>query len=150
MKRKEFLGLSGLALLGTVCSGGAERSAGVTEEPKEVVMEEEKTKGKEHSVEVFIEERTKEFKYSEDCLCVRCGDMIKWRLLNKYHYGIVIKATVSPLDWSYKTTGPGMEIIARVKEDAVPGIYLYGFGAFSGKELLFDDPELIVRPPKGG
>ncbi|OGD16602.1 MAG: hypothetical protein A2V76_03975 [Candidatus Aminicenantes bacterium RBG_16_63_14] len=107
---------------------------------KEVIMEE-------HLVTVRIED--KEFKYSknQECFCVKGGDTIKWKLRNRFPYGIVIKALVSPLDWSYKITGAGAEITAKVLKNAAPGIYAYGIGAFDGTELLFDDPEIIVRPP---
>lgn len=106
---------------------------------KEVIMVE-------HKVNVSIGP-DKMFKYGKECLCVRGGDTITWKLKNRFPYGIVIKALVSPLDWSYKITGAGNEITAKVLKNAAPGLYAYGFGTFDGKELLFDDPEIIVRPP---
>ena len=55
---------------------------------------------------------------------------------------------VSPLDWSYRMTAAGKEIIATVRKNAAPGLYPYGVGVFDGEELLFDDPDIIVRPPR--
>ena len=106
---------------------------------KEVIMVE-------HKVNVSIGP-DKKFKYGKECLCVAGGDTIKWKLKNKFPYCIVIKALVSPLDWSYKITGAGTEITAKVLKSAAPGLYAYGIGTFDGTELLFDDPEIIVRPP---
>jgi plastocyanin len=100
----------------------------------------------EHKVNVRIGP-DKKFKYGKECLCVTGGDTITWKLKNRFPYGIVIKAFVSPLNWSYKITGAGNEITAKVLKNAVPGLYAYGLGTFDGKELLFDDPEIIVRPP---
>ena len=93
-----------------------------------------------------------EFVYPKamECLCVRAGDTIKWTLRNKFPWGIVIKAPDSPLNWSYKIAPDGKVIVATVLKNAVPGIYRYGIGAFDGKTLLFDDPEIIIRPPKEG
>jgi len=103
----------------------------------------------EHLVTVRIED--KKFKYSKnkECLCVNGGDTIMWKLRNKFPYGIVIKALVSPLNWSYKVTGAGMEITATVRRNAAPGLYAYAIGTFDGQDLLFDDPEIIVRRPDG-
>jgi hypothetical protein len=39
------------------------------------------------------------------------------------------------------------EITAEVRKNAAPGLYPYGVGAFNGEELLFDDPEIIIRRP---
>jgi plastocyanin len=107
---------------------------------KEIIMEE-------HLVNVRIE--GKKFLYSKDkeCLCVHGGDTITWKLRNKFPYGIIIKALVSPLDWSYKVTGAGMEITATVRRNAAPGLYAYAIGTFDGAELLVDDPDIIVRRP---
>jgi hypothetical protein len=46
-------------------------------------------------------------------------------------------------------TAAGKEIIATVRKNAAPGLYPYGVGAFDGEELLFDDPDIIVRRPDG-
>lgn len=100
----------------------------------------------EHKVNISIKE--KKFKYNKECLCVKRGDAITWKLNPKFPYGIVIKALASPLDWSHKMTGKGELIKAKVSKHAAPGIYRYAVGAFDGTELLFDDPEIIVRPPK--
>ena len=108
---------------------------------KEVIMVE-------HKVNVSIGP-DKKFKYGKECLYVAGGDTIKWKLKNRFPYGIVIKALVSPLDWSYRMTAAGKEIIATVRKNAAPGLYPYGVGVFNGEELLFDDPEIIVRPPGG-
>jgi hypothetical protein len=102
----------------------------------------------EHKVNVSIGPE-KKFKYGKECLCVVGGDTITWKLKNRFPYGIVIKALVSPLDWSFKMTAAGEVITAKVHKNAAPGLYLYGVGAFDGTELLFDDPEIIVRPPEG-
>lgn len=97
---------------------------------------------------VWIEIRPdKKFKYDVECLCVFPGDKIKWHLKNPYPFGIMVKALVSPLDCSYKVTGAGRVITARVRDDAEPGYYLYGVGAWDRQSLLFDDPEIIVRRP---
>jgi len=45
-------------------------------------------------------------------------------------------------------TAAGKEIIATVRKNAAPGLYPYGVGVFDGEELLFDDPDIIVRPPR--
>jgi plastocyanin len=110
---------------------------------KEVIMVEHAIT--EHKVNISIKE--KKFKYNKECLCVERGDTITWKLNPKFPYGIVIKALVSPLDWSYKMTGKGEVITAKVSKHAAPGLYPYGVGAFDGEELLFDDPEIIVRRP---
>jgi hypothetical protein len=102
----------------------------------------------EHKVNISIKE--KKFKYNKECLCVQRGDTIIWKLTPKFPYGIVIKALVSPLDWSHKITGKGEVIIAKVSRQAAPGLYPYAVGAFDGTELLFDDPDIIVRPPGRG
>lgn len=106
---------------------------------KEVIMVE-------HKVNVSIGP-DKKFKYGKECLCVTGGDTITWKLKNRFPYGIVIKAFVSPLNWSYRMTAAGKEIIAEVRKNAVPGLYPYGVSVFDGENLLFDDPEIIVRPP---
>jgi hypothetical protein len=102
----------------------------------------------EHVVTVHIEDGKFLYTKNVECLCVWGGDTIKWKLRNKFPWGIVIKAPVSPLNWSYKMTGSGLEITATVLKGAQPGIYRYGIGAFDGKGLLFDDPDIIVRRPK--
>jgi plastocyanin len=100
----------------------------------------------EHKVYVRVKERKLE--YNRECLCVFPGDTIKWKLSKKCPFGIVIKALASPLDWCHKTSVTGEEITAKVLKDAAPGLYPYAFGAFIGTELLIDDPEIIVRPPR--
>ena len=100
-----------------------------------------------HVVTVTIDKGKFFYTKNAECLCVRWGETIKWRLRHKFPWGIVIKAPVSPLDWSYKIADGGVDIMATVLKGAQPGIYRYGVGAFDGKSLLFDDPEIIIRPP---
>ena len=100
-----------------------------------------------HLVMVKIKEKKFNYSKNKECLCVYGGDTIRWKLQNKFPYGIVIKTLVSPLDWSYKVTGAGKEITATVLKNAAPGLYPYAISTFDGTEMLLDDPEIIVRPP---
>jgi hypothetical protein len=103
----------------------------------------------EHTVGFWVEGKNLKHGKNADCLCVRPGDRITWKLRNKLSYFVMIKAYVSPLDISYDTKPQGGEIKAKVLENAVPGIYAYAVGAFDGEELLIDDPDIIIRPPDG-
>ncbi|MGB8957494.1 MAG: hypothetical protein WCC00_00635 [Candidatus Aminicenantales bacterium] len=104
----------------------------------------------EHVVSVRIDDG--EFKYAKhmECFCVYPGDTIKWVLRNKFPYFVIIKTLVSPFDLSCKITGAGEEIKAKVPRGAAPGIYAYAIGTHDGEKLLIDDPEIIIKPPKGG
>ena len=96
---------------------------------------------------VQIEVKGRRFHYDIPCLCVKPGDRIEWKLKNRCPYGLVVKSPVSPLDWSFKTTGSGKKIAARVNRMAMPGFYPYAVGVYDGTRLLFDDPDIIVRRP---
>lgn len=100
---------------------------------------------REHKVKVKIGGSV--FGYNRPVIRVKPGDKIEWTLKNDYPWGIVIKAPVSPLEWTFKMTGKGRKITARVGRLAAPGHYPYAVGAFDGKRMLFDDPEIIVRRP---
>jgi hypothetical protein len=100
-----------------------------------------------HKIEIAVEK--KKFKYNDPCICVERGDTIEWKLKNDFPYGIIIKAPVTPLDWCFKMTASGKKIVAVVRDDAPFGHYAYGVSAFDGAALLFDDPDIIVRPPGG-
>ena len=104
-----------------------------------------------HPVKIWIE--AEQFKYSKnaECLCVKGGETIEWKFRSlALPFGIVIKAPVSPVNWSYKMTEKGGAITATVLKNAAPGIYRYGVVAWNGSGLIFDDPEIIIKPPKGG
>jgi len=102
-----------------------------------------------HVIGVRIEK--KKFLFgAKECLCVQRGDTIKWTLRRKLPFSVVVKALVSPLNWSCKAVAGGQEIIATVKRDAAPGLYTYAFSAFDGEDLLIEDPEIIIRPPREG
>ena len=103
----------------------------------------------EHVVKVQIKDRKFIYTGHMECLCVYPGDTIKWVLRNKLPYFVIIKALVSPLDISCKITGAGEEIKAKVYKGAAPGIYAYAIGTHDEKGLLIDDPEIIIKPPKG-
>lgn len=117
-------------------------------------MTEEKRKPRTYRVDVCYER--KKFKYGEHdekkSLHVLPGDTIKWTLKDKEAspFSIVIKALVSPLDWSSKSAAGGDEIVGIVQPGADPGLYPYAFSAFIKDQLLVDDPEIIIPPPKGG
>ena len=102
----------------------------------------------EHAVTFSIKDGKFVYPQKMECLCVLGGDTIKWALRNRSPWGIVIKAPDSPLNWSFKIALDGTAIIATVRRNAVPGIYRYGIGAFDGRTLLFDDPDIIVKRPK--
>lgn len=101
----------------------------------------------EHAVGIRIEGKKIKYSKNAECLCVYPGDTITWKLRQKFPYGIMIKALISPLDIKYQIKPQGGEIKAKVLKNAAPGIYSYAVGAFDGAELLIDDPDIIVRPP---
>lgn len=109
-------------------------------------------KVKTYVVEVRYERR--KFRYGENdekkSLHVLPGDTIKWRFkTDEAPFSVVIKALVSPLDWSSMTSADKAEIVGVVQPGAYPGLYPYAFSAFIGDQLLVDDPEIIIPPPKG-
>jgi len=114
---------------------------------KKAIMEEPVI---EHHITVRIEGKTLKFGKDKECLCVRRGDRIIWKLRNKAPFSVVVKSLVSPVTGCSKAARPGQAITAEVKMDAVPGLYAYAFSAFDGEEMLIEDPEIIIRPPKGG
>lgn len=83
------------------------------------------------------------------CIRVKRNDKIEWELKHSFAWGIVVKAPITPLDWSFKRVGKGQKIRATVRRTAGPGCYPYAVIVFNGKELLIDDPDIIVRPPDG-
>lgn len=103
----------------------------------------------EHVVGIRIEGKKLKLGKNAECLCVRPGDQITWKLRNKLPYFVMVKALVSPLDIGYEIKPQGGEIKARVLANAVPGLYAYAVGAFDGEEILIEDPDIIVRPPDG-
>lgn len=100
-------------------------------------------------VRIRITGRTFDY-FGRETIEVKRGDKIEWTLTNEFPWGIVIKAPVSPFDWTVRMTGAKKTITARVNASAAPGHYPYAVGAWNGKTLLFDDPEIILRPPTGG
>jgi hypothetical protein len=85
---------------------------------------------------------------------VKWRDSITWLLHKKYAFGIMVKSPFTPLEKHLylsplKPRTPN-KIKARVLNYAPPGHYPYGVGAFDGRKLLVEDPEIIVRPPGGG
>ena len=104
----------------------------------------------EHVVKVQIKDG--EFIYTGhmECLCVYPGDTIKWVLRNKLPYFVIIKALVSPLDISCKITGAGEETQSQGAIRApLRGSTHTRSAPTTGRTLLIDDPEIIIRPPKG-
>lgn len=85
---------------------------------------------------------------------VKAGDSIVWAINKYYPFGIVVKSPFTPLEKHFYLSGlkpsAPKPIKARVLTGAPPGHYPYGVGAFNGKKLLIEDPEIIVRPPAGG
>ncbi len=98
-----------------------------------------------HVVNIKIE--GSEFWYTNCSVRVKPRDRIRWKLHNPFPYGVVIKAPISPLDWSFKLAGRNLWITGIVRVKARPGRYPYGVGAYNGRALLFDDPEIIVELP---
>jgi hypothetical protein len=103
---------------------------------------------KEHNVNVKISER-KKIEYDTHCVHAWRGDTITWKLDKPRPFAIVIKAFDSPLEWSFAVVSRGKRaLVGTVRADAAPGFYSYGVCVVEGGELLVDDPEIIVRPPR--
>lgn len=104
---------------------------------------------------VNVRYERRKFKYGDNdekkSLHVVPGDTIKWTFKDPAApFSVVIKALVSLLDWSSMTAAGGDEIVGVVRLDAAPGLYPYAFSAVCGGQLLVDDPDIILPPPKGG
>jgi hypothetical protein len=93
-----------------------------------------------HNVKISVER--KRLKYDRLCVEVEKGDTITWKVDVKSKkekekeampFAIIVKSFISPLVWGA----------------AVSGFYHYGTCLWDGKDLLVDDPEIIVKPPKG-
>lgn len=102
-----------------------------------------------HVVKIEIGRKGK-FGYTRWHVLAGRGDTIKWKLANDYPYAIVMKASASPFTWMVKAAGKGKWIEGKVRANAAPGCYPYGVGAYNGHGLLFDDPEIIIKPPTRG
>ncbi len=102
---------------------------------------------KEHEVRARIKAKRIALPEDKEHLCVHRGDTITWRIEKDVPFSVIIKSLVSPLDWSSKTAAAGQAIVGRVKKDAAPALYPYAICAVSEKELLVEDPEIIVLPP---
>jgi plastocyanin len=103
----------------------------------------------EHLVTVRLNK--KKFEYNTHCVHVCPGDTITWRFRTEIPFALMVKDFISPLDWSSAVLPKGeTTIVGKVLEDAEYGFYPYGVCAYDGGELLLDDPEIIVKPPKGG
>jgi len=104
---------------------------------------------KNHDVTITISR--KKFQYDQHCVHVERGDKITWKLTNAAPFAVIVKEFVSPLDWSFEVLGPRRKTIAGVvRNDAKPGFHPYSVCVLDGGDLLVDDPEIIVKPPKGG
>ena len=84
---------------------------------KKAIMEEPVI---EHHITVRIEGKTLKFGKDKECLCVRRGDRIIWKLRNKAPFSVVVKSLVSPVTGCSKAARPGQAITAEVKMDAMP------------------------------
>ncbi len=113
-------------------------------------MTDEERKPKTYKVNVRYER--KKFRYGDHdekkSLHVFPGDTIKWTFEDgAAPFSVVIKALVSPLEWSSKSGAGKDGIVGVVQAGAAPGLYLYAFSAVINDQLLVDDPEIIVPPP---
>ena len=103
----------------------------------------------EHAVKVSV--KGKRIEYDRHCVHVERGDTIVWHLDKPLPFAVVVKAVESPLDWNARVAPRGERALAaKVRKDAAPGYYPYAFCVSAGEALVVDDPEIIVRPPKGG
>jgi hypothetical protein len=100
------------------------------------------------------------FEFKERCVCACPGDAIKWVFNGRRDdsggdyagtpFVVIIKDFLSPLNWSFKKSPKGSDFITgKVRRDAEYGCYSYAFCALKGSALLVDDPEIIIKPPKG-
>jgi plastocyanin len=111
-----------------------------------------------HNVKISVER--KRLKYDRLCVEVEKGDTITWKVDVKSKkekekeampFAIIVKSFISPLVWGAAVSESGKKtLVGTVRDDAEPGFYHYGTCLWDGKDLLVDDPEIIVRPPKGG
>jgi hypothetical protein len=95
----------------------------------------------------------RQFDYSERSIGAYRGDKIIWKVKKKDQnlpFAVIIKASVTPLEKSYYELLPGAnKIEGIVRDDAEPGAYPYAMCVADGTNVLVDDPEIIIRPPKG-
>jgi plastocyanin len=104
-----------------------------------------------HNVKLSIER--KKLKYDKYCVEVERGDTITWKMDagEAIPFVIMVKACISPLVWSFAVSEKDKKaLVGTVRSDAEPGHYRYGACAWDGKNLIVDDPDIIVKPPKGG
>ena len=103
-----------------------------------------------HNIKISVVR--KRLKYDRPSVDVERGDTITWRLdvTEAAPFAIMVKSFISPLAWSYAVAEKGKKaLVGTVRADAEPGFYHYGACVWDGKDLLVDDPEIIVKPPKG-
>jgi hypothetical protein len=95
-----------------------------------------------------------QFDYSQRSVGAYRGDRIIWKVKKKDQnvpFAVIIKASVTPLEKnSYQLLPGANKIEGIVRDDAEPGSYPYAVCVVDGTNLLMDDPEIIIRPPKGG
>jgi hypothetical protein len=104
-----------------------------------------------HNVKISIVR--KKLKYDKYCVEAERGDTITWKLDvdEAMPFSIMIKTFISPLAWGSAVSESGKKtLVGCVRDDAEPGYYHYGACVWDGKNLLVDDPDIIVKPPKGG
>jgi plastocyanin len=103
-----------------------------------------------HNVKISVER--KKLKYDKYCVEVEKGDTITWKLDKKEAtpFAIMVKAFISPLVWGSAVSESGKKtLVGIVRDDAEPGFYHYGACVWDGAQLIVDDPDIIVKPPKG-
>jgi plastocyanin len=104
-----------------------------------------------HNVTISV--GRKKLTYDKYCVEVDQGDTITWKLDKKEAtpFAIMVKTFISPLLWGSAVSESGKKtLIGTVRADAEPGRYHYGGCVWDGKNLVVDDPDIIVKPPKGG
>lgn len=85
------------------------------------------------------------------CVHVDRGDKIKWEVFGRGPVAIIIKEFVPPLCEGVMFCQAGKGTIeATVVFNASSGFHPYSVVAYDGRGLLVNDPEIIVKPPKGG
>jgi hypothetical protein len=105
-----------------------------------------------HKVNIIITEKGK-LRCEPRQVRVDPRDAITWSLQKKYPFGIMVKFPFTPLIKHFCLSSLKAEadkkVVAKVLSCAPPGHYPYGVGAYDGRKLLVEDPEIIVRPPGG-
>jgi len=103
-----------------------------------------------HNIKISVVR--KRIKYDRESVDVGQGDTITWKMDTKDEmpFSIIVKSFISPLEWGTAVSPKGKKsIVGTVRADAEPGYYHYGTSVWDGTDLLADDPEIIVKPPKG-